>query len=244
MFTVEERDRVRARLIELAKADDRIVAAAEVGSLALGGGDRWSDLDLTFGVADGAAVADVLEDWTATVAAEFDAVMLLDLVVRATTYRVFLLPELLQVDLSFASIADFRQGGPRFRLIFGTHKVDFSPPPEAENLFGWAVVYARHAYVTIERGKLWEAEHMITSLRHTALTLACLRRALPTAYAKGFEQLPPAVLARGEDALVGRLEPGDLRRSLAAAIAALLGEAEAAPELAAKVEPQLRALAA
>ena len=53
MFTVEERERAQERILELAQADPRIVAGAAVGSLATGGGDRWSDLDLTFGVAEG-----------------------------------------------------------------------------------------------------------------------------------------------------------------------------------------------
>ena len=64
MFTVEQRDALRARVLTLAEADRRVVAGAAVGSLALGGGDRLSDLDLTFGVADEVPVAEVLGDWT------------------------------------------------------------------------------------------------------------------------------------------------------------------------------------
>jgi hypothetical protein len=44
MFTLEERDRVRERVIELARRDARIVTAALVGSLAGDGGDQWSDV--------------------------------------------------------------------------------------------------------------------------------------------------------------------------------------------------------
>lgn len=55
LFTPEYRDSVRGRVLALAESDARVVAAAEVGSQAgASGGDRWSDLDLTFGV-DGAA---------------------------------------------------------------------------------------------------------------------------------------------------------------------------------------------
>ena len=50
VFTVEERNRIRDRILEMAKSDERVVAGAVVGSLATGEGDRWSDLDLTFGV--------------------------------------------------------------------------------------------------------------------------------------------------------------------------------------------------
>jgi hypothetical protein len=243
VFTAEERDGVRERVVELAEADSRVVAAAVVGSLALGGGDRWSDLDLTFGVAEDARVEDVLGDWTSTMAAEFEAVQLLDLVVRGTTYRVFLLPRLLQVDLSFAPASQFRQGSPRFKLLFGDHKIDYPPPPSAANLFGWGVVYARHAHVCIERGRPWEAEHAVSGLRDTSFTLACLRRDLPTSYAKGFDALPPDVLDRFGGALVRSLDSAELRRALAAGIDCLLREGGDAGDVVGAVEPQLRELA-
>jgi len=62
MFTVEQRDDLRERVLRLGEDDDRVVAGAVVGSLAIDDGDRFSDLDLTFGVADDAQVADVLDD--------------------------------------------------------------------------------------------------------------------------------------------------------------------------------------
>jgi hypothetical protein len=56
-----------------------VVAGAAVGSLAVDGGDRFSDVDLTFGIADHPQVADVLDDWTRTLIDELDAVQLADL---------------------------------------------------------------------------------------------------------------------------------------------------------------------
>ena len=50
VFTVAERDRMHARILEIARSDEQIVAGAVVGSLATGEGDRWSDIDLTFGI--------------------------------------------------------------------------------------------------------------------------------------------------------------------------------------------------
>ena len=100
MFTVQQRDALRDRLLRLAQADARVVAGAAVGSLALGGGDRFSDLDLTFAVADPVPLADVFTDWTRTLVDEDAAVPLADLVRGPTTYRVFLLPDALQCDLS------------------------------------------------------------------------------------------------------------------------------------------------
>jgi predicted nucleotidyltransferase len=243
MFTVEERERVRDRVLELASSDERVVAAAVVGSLALGEGDEWSDLDLTFGVAEGVPVADVLEDFTRAVVDELDAVTLIDLDRRGTTYRVFLLPDWLQLDLSFTPAPDFRQGSPRFKLIFGDYKVDHPPPPSADDLFGWAVVFARHARVCVERRRWWQAEHMISSVRDNALTLACLHRGLPTGFGRSFDELPADVLEGFEGGLVRSLDREELLRALAIVVEGLLREAADVGELAARVEPQLRGLA-
>src|SRR5256885_8228372 len=106
-------------MVQLAEEDERVVAGAAVGSLAVGSGDRFSDLDLTFGIADRVPVAHVLDDWTRTLTEELDAVQLADLKAGPTIYRVFLLPDALQFDLSMTSATEFRPAGPRFQLLFG-----------------------------------------------------------------------------------------------------------------------------
>jgi hypothetical protein len=72
--------------------------------------------------------------------------------------------------------------------------------------------------------------------------LACRRRGLPTSYGRGFDALPPNVRDLFKDALVTSLERDELLRALGCAIERLLRESDQAPELAAKVEPRLRAL--
>ena len=245
MFTISDRDRVRDRVLEMAAADKRVVAGAAVGSLALSEGDRWSDLDLTFGVADDVPVRDVLEDWTGCLVAEFDAAHLFDLPAGAAIYRVFLLPGCLQFDLSFAPASQFGATGPKFRLLFGraVNKPTL-PTPSAQELFGYAVHHALRARFCIERGRTWQAEYWISSLRDYALTLACRRRGLPTAYARGFDALPADVLGAFAGTLVTSLERDELLRALERAIEGLLGQADEAQALAAKVEPQLRMLTA
>jgi hypothetical protein len=47
--------------LRLAEDDDRVVAGAAVGLLAVGDGDRFSDLGLTSAVADGAPGVAVLD---------------------------------------------------------------------------------------------------------------------------------------------------------------------------------------
>src|SRR5207244_8909533 len=131
-----------------------------VGSLALGGGDRFSDLDLTFAVGDDVPVADVLDDWTRTLSEELAAVQLVDLERGPTIYRVFLLPDALQFDLSLTPAARFAAAGPRLRLLFGeTAEEAYAPkPPDAGDLFGWGVIYGLHARACLERGRVRQAE--------------------------------------------------------------------------------------
>jgi hypothetical protein len=224
MSAVVTRDRVREYLLGLAESDSRVVAAATIGSLAHGDGDRWSDLDLTFGVAAESSVADVLDDWTRELAEAFAAVPLLDLSRGDLVYRVFLLADWLQVDLSFAP-ETVRQTGPAFNVLFGAHTVEIARPPSAEELFGWAVLYARHAMVAIARGQWWHAEYCISCVRDHALTLSCLRRDLPTGYGKGFDRLSASVREDFEGALVRSLEREELQRALGAAVAGLMREA-------------------
>ncbi len=226
VFTVEQRDALRAHLLRLAEEDQRVVAGAAVGSLAVDGGDRFSDLDLTFGIADGVQIADVLDDWTRTLTDELDAVHLVDLERGPTTYRVFLLPDALQFDLSMTPAAQFRPAGPRFRLLFGdtaSGEAEVSASPLAQDLFGWGVIYALHARASIERGRVWQAEHYVGAVRDHALSLACLREGLPAVQARGYDDLSAETLARFEAAHVGAVEPGALRAALAASVLALMG---------------------
>lgn len=248
MFRVEDRNRIRDRMLELAASDARVVAGAVVGSLALSEGDRWSDLDLTFAVADGVAVRDVLVDWTRTLQGEFDAIHLFDLPAGASLYRVFLFPGCLQVDLSFTPASAFGATGPKFRLLFGNAvEKPFTPEQSPRELFGYAIHHALRARFCLQRGRVWQAEYWISGVRDYALALACLRHSLPSRNGRGYDDLPADVRAPFVEALAGSLEPEELLRALGAAIASLLGEAHQSSDLramAAATEPQLRELTA
>jgi hypothetical protein len=137
MFTVEQRDVLRERVVALADDDERVVAGALVGSLAVDAGDRYSDVDLTFAAADDAEVAVVLDDWARTLIEEDEAVHLVDLRRGPTTYRVFLLPGALQLDRSMTPAAEFRPAGPRFKLLFGgtSEGLDSQMQPAVGDLF-------------------------------------------------------------------------------------------------------------
>ena len=208
-----------------------MVAGAAVGSLALGGGDRFSDLDLTFAVDDDVLVAEVFDDWTRRLSHESAAVHLVDLERGPTIYRVFLLPDALQFDLSLTPAARFAPAGPRFRLLFGETAEGQARPPEppaAADLFGWGVIYGVHARACIERGRVWQAEHYIGAVRDHALSLACLRRELPAVQARGYDDLPADTVAGFDGTHVGSLQPELLRSALSAAVRALLYEGKEA----------------
>ena len=251
VFSVDERERDRERLLERAQADPRVVAGAVVGAEAHGSADRWSDVDLTFGLVDGASVHEVLAEWTEDLAAELDAVDLFDVQVGSTVYRVFLLPGNLQVDLSLTPEAEFGARGPHFRMLFGSAvqppagEAAAAPQPStARHLFGLGAHHAVRARFCIERSRPWQAEHWISGTRDQALALACHRRGLQSAYGRGFDQLPAELLAKLELALVGSLGRGELLRALGAAIEALLQEAEETRKLADRLAPRLRELTA
>src|SRR5690348_5211164 len=92
MFTTEHRDHVRQRVLELARSDPRVTAGALTGSMAFGSGDKWSDIDVAFGIADGIAPEAVLHDWTQVLDQEFSVLDHFDLRSGSSIYRVFLLP--------------------------------------------------------------------------------------------------------------------------------------------------------
>ena len=243
MFSPRDRDLLRDHILQLASSDVRVTAGALVGSLALGEGDRWSDLDLTFAVADDYSIFDVLKDWTRDIVKQFDAVRLFDLPSGASIYRVFLLPGCLQFDLSFTPASKFGASSPKFKLLFGKSvEKPYIEPPPVQELFGYAVHHALRARFCIERRRYWQAEYWIRGTRDSALSLACRRRGLPAYDGRGFDDLPSELLDTFIPSLVTALDRDELLRALRYVLDGLLGEAEDVKELAEKVEPRLREL--
>jgi hypothetical protein len=252
VFTVEDRDRVRERLLSLAAADPAVGAAAVTGSYAAGASDRWSDIDLALSV-DGPLDA-ALERWTALLYRDFAARHHWDLPAGGTVYRVFLLPGWLEVDLAFAPTAEFGPRGPHWRVVY-TRAEGRTPEPtgdsgpttvsERDRLAGLAWHHALHARVSVERHRALQAEHWIGALRTQVIALACLRLGYPTGYAKGAHLLPAELTAPLEATLVRSLDATELRRALSAAVAALAAElGRTDPDLAARLVPMLSELVA
>ncbi|MFF0151372.1 hypothetical protein [Micromonospora sp. NPDC005203] len=223
MFSTGERDSIRERLLDLADEDPAVVGAAVTGSHALDGGDRWSDIDLVFGIEGPLPFA--MRRWTDLLYRDFAAVHHWDLPSGSVVYRVFLLPDLLEVDIGFAPAAEFGPHGPAWRTVFG-HS---APPKDGQpscprNLVGLGWHHALHAWTCIQRHRWWQAEQWIAALRGQILALACLRLGHPASHAKNAHLLPPEVTAPLNATLVRALDEAELTRALSAATAALVAE--------------------
>jgi len=242
VFTAEERDRVREKLLARAEADGAVTGAAFTGSLATGDSDRWSDTDLVLAVRG--EVTPVLNEWTHWLYRELGAQHHWDLPVRRSVVRVFLLPGWLEIDLTFAPQAEFGPRGPQWRTVFGQPRpLEPSPAPDRDNLIGLAWHHALHGRICIERGRWWQAEHWISALRDHAITLACLRLGYPAHYAKGAHLLPDDLTSPLAATLVHSPTEPELRRALAATIDVVAGELERSdPRLAGRLRPMLTEL--
>jgi hypothetical protein len=225
IFTPAERERICGRLVELARRDDRVTGAALIGSGAGSRRDRWSDIDLGMGIAATIDTADVIRDWTELVETEFGCVHHFDVRSASSVYRVFLLPNGLELDLSFTPEIDFGPRGPAFRRLFG--KAAAASPgsrEDADELIGLGWHHALHAFVAIERKKYWLAEYWTSALRDQVLTLACLRLGEETAWGRGYDRLPAEMKIGMEPALVRSLDPAELRRALGVVADGFLAE--------------------
>jgi hypothetical protein len=235
---------VRADLINAACADGRITGVALTGSASVGKEDRWSDIDLAFGIREASQMESAVADWTARMYERHGAVHQLDVRREAWLYRVFLLGNSLQVDLAFAPQEEFGARAPTFRLISGiAAERPHVQPPAAEALIGFAWLYALHVRSATARGKLWQAEYMVSALRDYVLATACRRHGVPAVEGRGMDQLPKSVTDPLRGALIARLEPLEIVRAFGAAIDGLLDEVrQTDAPLALRLEPALRDL--
>lgn len=228
MYSPAERDSITTQLVKRAETDPLITGAALVGSSA-SGGDRWSDVDLTMAVSPESTVDEVLADWTRFMVDELGSVVLFDLPVSPTIYRVFLLPGMLQVDLSFSPEHGFGPRGPRFHLLFGNPvEREWASQPNLESEFGWAVHHVLRTHFCIGRGKLWQAEYWLHQARDIALTLASIPYVADARNGRGFDDIPPELLERFQSLVGYQITPESLSTALTRTARLLFEQAERA----------------
>jgi predicted nucleotidyltransferase len=227
MFTPEYRDDLLRQLLTKAAAEPEITAAALLGSGARGTTDEWSDLDLALRLSPGTEVGDAVERWSRFFYDRLDAAHHLDVRTGRALYRVFLLPNSLQVDLSFWESEAFASNGEAFQLVFGdANPATTSPLPGAEYYVGLGWLHALHARSAIARRRPWQATHMLNGMREQVTALACLRFDLPPHHGRGVDQLPEDVLRDLSPTLITTLDRTELVRVFAELTAALLAESE------------------
>lgn len=225
MFTEQERERTRSELVLAAKKDVRIVSAAHLGSMALGCLDRWSDVDLALCLANDADDDEVLAGWTERLYKEHGAVASHDVRRGTILYRVFLLENTLQVDLSFWKPTEFRGVGPKFSLIFGTAGEALpAPQPNSIDLIGMGWLYALHARSSLARGRLLQSEHMLSGMRENVLALACKRNEVSALQGRGLDDLPEQLRIRAAECRARSLDPAELKRAFRVTMDLLLEE--------------------
>ena len=236
---------MRDALVEGARSDERISGAAITGSGAAGEEDRWSDIDLALCVASDGELDDVVLEWTARMYDEHAAVHHVDVMWGTVLFRVFLLANTLQVDIAFWPAAQFGATESTFRLLFGiANDRALTRGPGAEQLIGMGWLYALHARSSIARGRVWQAEYMISGVRDHVLALACRRHGLPTSEGRGMDRLPAEVTAAVTGALVRSLDAPELKRAFQVATEALVEEiAEIEPGLLVRLAGPLQELA-
>jgi predicted nucleotidyltransferase len=227
VFSQQERGDVCRRLVAAARRDDRISAAAVVGSAALDRTDEWSDIDLALRLAPGLEPADIASAWTGRMYEEHGAVDHVDVWSGSTLFRVFLLSSSLQVDLSFWASDTFAPSGEAFRLLFGeANEPTAAPPVMPGTLIGIGWLYASHARSSIARGRNLRALYMVNGVRDQVVSLACLRYGLPAHQGRGVDALPAEVRETFAETLVRGLDRSELSRAFGHALTALLDEAE------------------
>lgn len=179
--------------------------------------DRWSDIDLALQLAPAADLGAVVGRWTDLLQERGPVAGHLDIGAGEALYRVFLLSDSLQVDLSFWPAGSFGSTGEPFEVLFGQASGSSSVEPvDVGVLVGWGWLYALHARSALARGKVWQALQMVDGLRDQLIALACLRRELQPFEGRGVDQLPAEELA----ALMEAVAPGPDVLPLRAALAA------------------------
>ena len=246
MFSSVDRVTIQSALIARAEADQRVIGAALVGSAARGSQDDWSDIDLALQLDDGVDEQQLVHEWTQAIHDEHGVSDTHDVWAAGARYRVFLLSNSLQIDVSFWPRDKFRATEPGFRVLFGTPNAPTDPaPPDASAMTGTGWLYALHARSSIARGKLWQATSMLDGLRSQVLALKCARVGLNAWHGREIDRLPADDLAGLEATLTAQLLAADLDRARIALTRLLLEEVtKSDPDRARRLQPAFDTLAA
>ena len=225
IFTPDERERLRGELITAAQKDPNLCGAAHTGSGASSRLDRWSDIDLALCLKPGPSYDRVVAEWTELLYRHHGAVAHVDVMRGSTLFRVLLLENTLQVDVAFWRTEDFAATGPNFLLIFGQAKPpQHTPPPTPVSLIGMAWLYALHVRSSLARGRILQAEYMLSGMRNHVCELLALRCGVTPHQGRGLDDLPALERDTAAICIPHSLEPSELKRTFHSTMRALLEE--------------------
>ena len=249
LFTAAERDATLQSLLERLEADPRLDAAFIAGSLGAETADRWSDLDVATVVGAGVAAEVVAKDWLERIRDAFGAVHHYRVEFGSTIVTGFLLPNGLEIDLSFTPTADL-EVWETVRVAFdrtgvattaAANPVAWSPSPDWTGEAGLTWHDVVHAAVAINRERPWRALLYLQRVRNRTLSLASERHGWDADEFARVDDLPAPERDPLLASLVGSFDTAALRASLRAATEAFLVElARGEPELARRLEGPLR----
>jgi hypothetical protein len=172
-----------------------------------------------------AELYEVIAAWTHRLYRHHGAITHCDVKRGDTLYRVFLLHNTLQVDISFWPAEWFRAVGPKFKLISGVaNERQPSLADSTAELIGLAWLYALHVRSSIARRRLLQAEHMLSSMRNRVLALACLRQGFSAGEGRGYDDLADDQGSGFVECYPSSLDTEELHRALQRAMSALLIE--------------------
>ena len=224
IFTPEERERLRDELVAAAQNDPNLSGAAHTGSAATARLDRWSDIDMALCLRPTASYERVVSAWTERVY-QLGAVAHVDVMRGATVFRVFLLKNTLQVDVAFWRAEEFGAIGPNFQLIFGEAKPPrAAPEPDPQVLIGMAWLYALHVRSSLARGRILQADYMLSGMRNHVFELMCLRCGVIAQQGRGLDDLPASERETAAACIPRSLEPAEMRRAFQETMQVLVRE--------------------
>lgn len=216
IFTEKDSNKMFERLIQMGLSDDRIIGGALVGSSANDTKDKWSDLDITFGLKKEIDPRFVLDEWISILNKEYTIVHYFDVHRSLGIYRVMLFPNGLEVDLSMVPEEEYGPKSSDFKLIFGRigENKNNLKSHSVEELFGWGWHHILHANSAIHRKKFGQAEFWINNLRNYVFELQCIRFGLPAVHGRGIHLLPKHFNKAMQYTLIKSLSSSELKRSL------------------------------
>jgi predicted nucleotidyltransferase len=239
------REALLTRLLDALREDGRLAGVVLVGSGAAGFHDEESDLDVVVAVADGHDATAVYQEWGSRLEQRLPVLYRarqgpFQLANRLHGLLLDAGGPLLELDLSFAPVAEVRALRPQWKVLFdrtGDVRARMAappppPPPLAASLqlFDQACHGLLQGRKALRRGRVWYAALMLQEVQERTLRLACRVRFPEARGYEGAERFVddlPADLLAALAATAVPVERAALTRALRRAATVLLAEARA-----------------